>query len=172
MASSGVPAVPCTRSVESPEMAAARCSETQDLAVPGTPRSNNARSVTRVATATSINRREPTYFGLIIVPSDNGPPIRYRTTAQGDSRQCGGRGWSSTCSKAASSWAYSCSACGRSCSLIDLGCRRGSASRDTRCLRSVNVFRAASKALVTSGVVLLDDPLWHPATAGQLDLVG
>src|SRR5215217_9354568 len=96
MASSGVPAVPCTRSVESPEMAAARCSETQDLAVPGTPRSNNARSVTRVATATSISRREPTYFGLIIVPSDNGPPIRYRTTAQGDSRQWGGRAWSST----------------------------------------------------------------------------
>jgi hypothetical protein len=69
MASSAVPAVPCTSSVESPEMAAARCSETQVLAVPGTPRSSSARSVTRVDTATSTSRRGPTYFGVTFAPS-------------------------------------------------------------------------------------------------------
>ena len=76
MASSAVPEVPWTSSVESPEMAAARCSDTQDFAVPGTPSSNSARSVARVATATSINRRDPTYLGVTVVPSDSVPPIR------------------------------------------------------------------------------------------------
>ena len=57
-------------------MAAARCSDTQDFAVPGTPSSSSARSVARVATATSISRREPTYFGVITVPSASVPPIR------------------------------------------------------------------------------------------------
>ena len=76
MASSGVPEVPWTSSVDRPEIAAARCSDTQDLAVPGTPSSSSARSVARVATATSINRREPMYFGWTTVPSDSVPPIR------------------------------------------------------------------------------------------------
>ena len=49
--------MPCTISVESPETAAARCSDTQVFAVPGTPSSSSARSVARVATATSMRRR-------------------------------------------------------------------------------------------------------------------
>jgi hypothetical protein len=73
MASSLVPDVPCTSSVESPEMAAARCSETHVFAVPGTPSSRSARSVASVATATSIRRRSPTYFGVIAVPSTSPP---------------------------------------------------------------------------------------------------
>ena len=48
-------------------MAAARCSETQVLAVPGTPSSSSARSVASVATATSISRRGPMYFGVMAV---------------------------------------------------------------------------------------------------------
>ena len=103
MASSAVPEVPWISKVESSEIAAARCSDTQDLAVPGTPSRSSARSVARVATATSISRREPTYFDEITVPSESTSPIRYVTTAQGDSRQCGGRGRSSTARSAASS---------------------------------------------------------------------
>jgi len=76
MLSSLVPEVPCTMSVESPLMAAARCSETQVLAVPGTPRSRRARSVARVAMATSMRRRLPTYFGVMGVPSGAVPPRR------------------------------------------------------------------------------------------------
>src|SRR2546421_132568 len=90
MASSGVPAVPWTINVESPLIAAERCSETQVLAVPGTPSSSSARSVARVATATSISRREPMYFGVTGVPSAATPPSRYGTTAPGDSPQPGG----------------------------------------------------------------------------------
>ena len=60
-----VPAVPCTSSVESPLIAAARCSLTHVLAVPGTPSSSSARSVASVATAISIRRCCPTYFGLM-----------------------------------------------------------------------------------------------------------
>ncbi len=63
MDSSAVPAVPCTSSVESPLMAAARCSLTQLFAVPGRPSNSNARSVANVATAISMRRRCPTYFG-------------------------------------------------------------------------------------------------------------
>ena len=69
MASSAVPEVPWTSRVESPEMAAARCSDTQVLAVPGTPSSSSARSVASVATATSISRRGPMYLGVMTVPS-------------------------------------------------------------------------------------------------------
>ena len=76
MASSGVPDVPWISSVDRPETAAARCSDTHDLAVPGTPSSSSARSVAKVATATSISRREPMYFGVISVPSLSVPPIR------------------------------------------------------------------------------------------------
>ena len=50
-------------------MAAARCSLTHVLAVPGTPSSSRARSVASVATAISISRRWPTYLGVIDVPS-------------------------------------------------------------------------------------------------------
>ena len=58
-----MPAVPCTSSVESPLIAAARCSLTQVLAVPGRPSSSRARSVASVATAVSMRRRAPMYFG-------------------------------------------------------------------------------------------------------------
>ena len=68
--------MPCTRSVEVPQIAAARCSLTQDFAVPGTPRRSRARSVARVATATSMRRRLPTYFGVMTVPSSSVPPMR------------------------------------------------------------------------------------------------
>ena len=57
-------------------MAAARCSDSHVFAVPGTPSSSSARSVARVATATSMRRREPMYFGMITVPSGAVPPSR------------------------------------------------------------------------------------------------
>ena len=75
MDSSAVPAVPWTSRVESPEIAAARCSDNQDFAVPGTPSSSSPRSVARVATATSTSRLDPTYFGVTTVPSTSVPPI-------------------------------------------------------------------------------------------------
>ena len=75
MVSSAVPAVPWMSNVDDPLIAAARCSDTQDLAVPGTPSSSSARSVAMVATATSISRREPTYFGMTTV-SPAVPPSR------------------------------------------------------------------------------------------------
>ena len=71
-----MPAVPCTRSVESPEIAALRCSATQDLAVPGTPSKRSARSVARVATAISMSRALPIYFGAIAKPPGSVPPRR------------------------------------------------------------------------------------------------
>jgi hypothetical protein len=74
MDSSDVPDVPCTSCVESPEMAAARCSDNHVFAVPGTPRSSSARSVARVAMATSMSRRDPRYFGEIGTPSGVSPP--------------------------------------------------------------------------------------------------
>ena len=86
-----MPAVPWTISVDVPEIAAARCSDSHDLAVPGTPSSSSARSVARVATAVSTNRRLPTYLGVITVPSASVPPITYWTTAHGDNFQVGGR---------------------------------------------------------------------------------
>ena len=85
-----------------PEIAAARCSDSQDFAVPGTPSSSNARSVASVATAVSTRRRLPTYLGLISVPSSRVPPSTYVTTAHGDSFQLGGFGRSSTRTSAAS----------------------------------------------------------------------
>src|SRR3954469_9728573 len=114
MASSAVPLVPWTSSVESPQIAAARCSDTHVLAVPGTPSSSSARSVASVATATSMSRRGPTYFGVMTIASLVTPPSRYVTTACGDIRHEGGRGRSSARARAASSSAYTCSACGRS----------------------------------------------------------
>ncbi len=44
------------------------CSETQVLAVPGTPSSSRARSVARVAMAISIRRRLPMYLGVTSKP--------------------------------------------------------------------------------------------------------
>jgi len=61
---------------DEPEMAAARCSDTQDFAVPGTPNSSSARSVASVATAVSTRRRLPTYFGVIAAPLAVLPPSR------------------------------------------------------------------------------------------------
>ena len=73
-------------------MAAARCSLSQVLAVPGRPSRSRARSVASVATATSTTRRGPMYLGVIVVPSGSDPPRTYVTTAHGESRQWGGRG--------------------------------------------------------------------------------
>jgi len=53
------------KSVESPEIAAARCSETQLLAVPGSPTNKSARSVANEAIAICTRRGLPTYFGVI-----------------------------------------------------------------------------------------------------------
>src|SRR5262249_37305188 len=72
-----------------------------------------ARSVASVATATSMRRREPTYFGVIAVPSGAVPPSRYVVTAHGDSRQPGGRGRASPAVSAGSSARDSCPARGR-----------------------------------------------------------
>src|SRR5256885_1855762 len=99
--------------VESPLTAADRCSDTQDLAVPGTPYSSRARSVARVETAISIRRGLPMYLGLTSKPLPSLPPIRYWSTAQGESFQLGGRGRSSTLRRASSSSANCCSACWR-----------------------------------------------------------
>jgi hypothetical protein len=92
--------------VESPEIAAARCSLTHDLAVPGTPRRRRARSEARVAMAISIKRFEPTYFAVISVPSAAVPPNRYVATDAGDNFQFGGFGRSSPAINEASSCAY------------------------------------------------------------------
>ncbi len=98
-----MPAVPWTSKVESPDTAAARCSESQDLAVPGTPTSMSARSVASVATAISTSRAAPTYLGDTCEPSDNVPPSTYVRTAHGDKRHPGGRGPVSTAASRASS---------------------------------------------------------------------
>ncbi len=95
--------MPCTKSFESPETAAARCSESQLLAVPGAPKSKRARSVARVATATSMSRRLPMYLGVISNPLSSFPPITYWTAAHGESFQFGGLGLRSTRASSASS---------------------------------------------------------------------
>ena len=60
--------------LNSPEMAAAKCSESQLLAVPGTPKSSRARSVARVAMAISTRRALPMYLGLTSKPESSRPP--------------------------------------------------------------------------------------------------
>src|SRR5438309_3912419 len=110
MVSSEVPAVPCTNSLESPEIAAARCSASHDLATPGSPSSSKARSVASVATATSTRCRSPIYFGLTSKPLARRVPSRYSVTAHGDSRQEGGRARLSTAASCSSSSANSSSA--------------------------------------------------------------
>ena len=57
-------------------MAAARCSLTHDLAVPGTPSSKSARSVASVAMAISMSRAPPMYLGVMTRPSFSVPPSR------------------------------------------------------------------------------------------------
>ena len=69
-----MPAVPWMSSVEVPEMAAARCSLSQLLAVPGTPYSSKARSVASVAMAISTSRSLPTYLGVTTKPLSSVPP--------------------------------------------------------------------------------------------------
>ena len=68
MCSSLVPAVPCTTSALVPLIAAARCSDSQLFAVPGSPASISARSDASVAIATCTIARSPTYFGVIVTP--------------------------------------------------------------------------------------------------------
>ena len=68
--------MPWTTLVESPFTAAARCSESQLLAVPGSPISSNARSVTKVAMAISTRRRLPIYLGVISTPFTLVLPVR------------------------------------------------------------------------------------------------
>jgi hypothetical protein len=51
-----------------PQMAAQRCSESQLLAVPGSPVSINARSEASVAMATCTSARSPIYFGVMTTP--------------------------------------------------------------------------------------------------------
>src|SRR5262245_39757827 len=103
---------------DEPEMAAAKCSDTQDFAVPGTPSKSNARSVASVATAVSISRRLPTYFGVIGVLSAALPPSGYVTTARGESFQLAGRSCSSDLASAESSAAKMSSADWRSMAVI------------------------------------------------------
>ena len=55
-------------SAELPLTAAARCSESQLLAVPGSPTSISARSEARVAMATCTMERSPMYFGVMVTP--------------------------------------------------------------------------------------------------------
>ena len=49
-------------------MAAARCSLSQLLAVPGSPMSRRARSVSRVAMAISTSRQSPMYLAVMGTP--------------------------------------------------------------------------------------------------------
>ena len=58
----------------------------------GTPVNNRALSDNKVAIQISIRLFLPTYFGLILVPSFNVPPIMYCTTDQGDNFQLVGIG--------------------------------------------------------------------------------
>ena len=68
MCSSVVPAVPCITFVESPFIAAAKCSDNHDFAVPGSPIKSKALSVTSVAMAISTSLSLPMYFGVISMP--------------------------------------------------------------------------------------------------------
>ena len=68
MCSSVVPAVPWTMSRDVPLIAAARCSESQLLAVPGSPIRSSARSEASVAMATWTSDRSPMYLGVMATP--------------------------------------------------------------------------------------------------------
>ena len=69
--------------VESPLIAAVKCSESQLFAVPGSPISKSALSVTNVDTAISTSRSCPIYFGVISFPFTL-PPQTYVFTDCGD----------------------------------------------------------------------------------------
>src|SRR4051812_2635302 len=110
MDSSAVPAVPWASRVGSPLIAAARGSLTQLLAVPGSPNNNSARAGGGGAAPVFIRRFWPTYLGVITAPPASLPPIRYVSTAHGDSRQLVGFCFVSSFASAASSSANCCSA--------------------------------------------------------------
>ncbi len=115
-----MPAVPCTIRVESPLIAADRCSDSQLFAVPGSPTSISARSDARVAIATWMIARSPMYFGVIGTPPTGlSEPMTYVSTARGDSCQPVGLVASSAAARAASSSAYRRSA-GMRISLTDV----------------------------------------------------
>ena len=63
--SSVVPAVPWMVFVESPQIAAARCSESQLLPVPGSPTSSSARSDASVTIARSTRLSSPKNFRVM-----------------------------------------------------------------------------------------------------------
>jgi hypothetical protein len=64
--SSVVPAVPWMVSSEVPEIAAARCSESQLLPVPGSPTSSSARSLARVTIDRSTIESSPKNLRVIV----------------------------------------------------------------------------------------------------------
>src|SRR2546425_12606070 len=91
-----------------PDTAAARCSDSQLFAVPGSPIRRRARSEASVAIATWTRFRFPMYFGTIgIGPCGPGKfseePRIYVSTILGDSRQPSGLGFLSAFRSAASS---------------------------------------------------------------------
>jgi hypothetical protein len=96
--SSVVPAVPWMVSVESPEMAAARCSEIQLLPVPGSPTSSRARSEASVTMARSTRESSPKNLRVMDTETVRPPrfastvlpPVMYASTARGDSLQADG----------------------------------------------------------------------------------
>ena len=92
--SSVVPAVPWIVSVEQPLIAAARCSDSQLLPVPGSPTSSSARSLASVTIARSTSESSPknlrviaTSIGLpsIVALSGFAVPTMYASTERGDS---------------------------------------------------------------------------------------
>ncbi len=106
-----MPAVPWTTSSDVPEIAAARCSESQLFAVPGSPTSISARSDASVAMATCTSDRSPMYLGVIVIPPMGlSLPITYASTARGERRHPGGRGEASFWARASSSAWYLASA--------------------------------------------------------------
>ncbi len=89
-----VPAVPWIVSVEQPLMAAARCSESQLLPVPGSPTSSNARSLASVTIARSTIASSPknlrvigtsTCLPSIVALIGFAVPVMYASTDRGDS---------------------------------------------------------------------------------------
>src|SRR3989454_6051581 len=98
-----------------PEIAAARCSESQLFAVPGSPISRRARSEANVAMATCTRFRFPMYFG-VIVTGPFGPgkvsvdPRMYISAIFGESCHPSGFAPLSAFRRATSSCSYFCSA--------------------------------------------------------------
>ena len=87
-----MPAVPWTSRVESPLIAAARCSESQVLAVPGGPSSSSARSVASVATnqfLLAVNPKVPaaSFKEFIDYARRADPPLAYASGGNGSQHQ-------------------------------------------------------------------------------------